>query len=359
MKFQLLFSFAFLLFVLPGCFTHKASFKGNSLPSEAGLLEAQKLDQLTQYIQDSSRTTGLVVLHKGKVVYSYGDVQKVSYIASCRKSVLSMLYGKHIEAGTIDLGQDIGSLEVDEKDGLLPLEKTATVDHIITSRSGVFHVASNGGYDKANFLERGSVAPGSYYVYSNWDFNVAGYILEKQTGQTVYEELEQQLAIPLGFEDWNIKNQRKSGNKRKSQYQAYHMYLSTRDMAKIGQLMLQNGEWEGEQIIPAEWVEKSTSTVTSLSEVLDRYGTPNPALPEMSYGYMWWLIEGFKGNPAYKGGYTASGYGGQFITVLPAMDMVIAHKTKLDVLTLIGLRYKDTPGEVYYSIVDQLVEAKK
>ena len=99
-------------------------------------------------------------------------------------------------------------------------------------------MASNGGYDKENFLERGSVEPGEYFVYNNWDFNVAGHILELYTQKSIYEELENQFAKPLGFQDWNIKNQRKSGNKSKSQYKAYHIYLSTRDMAKLGQLML-------------------------------------------------------------------------------------------------------------------------
>jgi CubicO group peptidase (beta-lactamase class C family) len=98
----------------------------------------------------------MVVLYDGKVFYEYGDIQEVSYIASCRKSVLSMLYGKYVDDGTIDLKQDIGSLGIDEKDGLLPREKKATVKDIITSRSGVFHIPANGGYDERNILERGS-----------------------------------------------------------------------------------------------------------------------------------------------------------------------------------------------------------
>ena len=253
------------LMTMPSC-SHKAAYLGSSWEKHPSLektgFDAARLAKLTRYIKDSSNTTGLMVIYEGEVVYEYGDIKKVSYIASCRKSVLSMLYGKYVEDGTIDLEQTIGSLGVDEKDGLLPIEKQATVDDIITSRSGVFHVASNAGYDKENFLERGSVQPGEYFVYNNWDFNVAGYLLEQFTGNSIYEELETQLAIPLGFEDWNIKNQKKSGNKRKSQYLAYHMYLSTRDMAKIGQLMLNEGQWNGKQLISRDWIKKTTTTVT-------------------------------------------------------------------------------------------------
>ncbi len=343
------------------CGTHKPAFKGiawEKYPSAAtaGFDEA-KLADLTNYIDESARTTGLVAIYKGKIVYTYGDVEKISYIASCRKSVLSMLYGRYVDDGTIDLNTTIGELGIEEKDGLLPLEKKATVDNIITSRSGVFHVASNGGYDKDNFLERGSVQPGEYWVYNNWDFNVAGAIFEQYAGKLIYRELEEQMAKPLGFQDWNIENQRKSGKKSKSQYKAYHIYLSTRDMAKIGQLMLNKGYWKGEQLISESWIRKTTSTVTPSETLIKRFGPADPNSPLMSYGYMWWLFDDFKGNPAFTGAYTAVGYGGQWITVLPAVDLVVAHKTKLDLLTMIGISYHATDGKVYDMILEMLVAA--
>lgn len=326
-------------------------------PTSIGF-KARQLAKVTEYIKDSSNTTALVALYDGKVIYEYGDVSTISYIASCRKSVLSMLYGKYVDNGTIDLNQTIGSMGIDEADGLLDIEKRATVDHIITSRSGVFHEASNGGYDKENFLKRGSVEPGGYFVYNNWDFNVAGHLFEQYAGKSIYQEVEEQLAIPLGFQDWNIKNQRKSGNKKKSQYKAYHMYFSTRDMAKIGQLMLNEGEWDGQQLISKEWVKKTISTVTPLDTMIARFGPANPMDPHMSYGYMWWLIDNYQQNPAFEGAYTAIGYGGQYITVLPAANMVFAHKTKLSLGTLLGITYKETSGNTYFNIMKQVIAAK-
>ena len=65
----------------------------------------------------------------------------------------------------------LDELQIDDVEGLLDIEKRAKIDHLATSRSGVFHVASNGGYDEKNILPRGSKEPGSYYVYNNWDFN--------------------------------------------------------------------------------------------------------------------------------------------------------------------------------------------
>ncbi len=358
--FSLLILLAFISF--QSCKTYEAAFTGSEweqhrTPEEAGF-DTEKLNRLTKYIEDNARTTGMIAIHDGKVLYEYGDLEKISYIASCRKSVASMLYGNHVQNGAIDLDEQIGNLGVDEKDGLLPIEKKATVNDIITARSGVFHKASNGGYDKENALERGSVEPGEYFLYNNWDFNVAGHILEQYTKKSIYEDMEAQLAIPLGFQDWNIKNQKKSGNKGKSQYLAYHMYLSTRDMAKIGQLMLDEGRWKGHQIIPEDWVDKTTSTVTPLETLEERWGPADPKSPSMSYGYMWWLIDSYLEDPAYEGAYTAIGYGGQYITVIPQEKLVIAHKTKLKLFTMIGISYKGTDDKVYWKMIDLLVNSK-
>lgn len=87
--------------------THKLAFEGKPLEihataEQAGFDQA-KLETLSHYIDRNSATTDQVVLHKGKQVYSYGNLEKVSYIASCHKSVLSMLYGKYVDDGSIDL----------------------------------------------------------------------------------------------------------------------------------------------------------------------------------------------------------------------------------------------------------------
>jgi CubicO group peptidase (beta-lactamase class C family) len=325
--------------------------------SDSGFDQA-KLSQLARSIENSPGTTGVVILHQGKVVFEYGDIAEVSYLASSRKSVLSMLYGNPVENGIIDLNEQIGEIGISEADGLLPSEKQATVNDVITSRSGVFHVAANGGYDKKNFLTRGAAKPGDYFVYNNWDFNVAGHIFETKTGKTIYQALENQLAIPLGFQDWNIKNQKKYHNREKSQYPAYHMYLSTRDMAKIGQLMLNEGLWNGKQLISSDWIRKITSPVTPTNVVNERYGRTKDSDVQFSYGYMWWLVDTLKGNPAAVGGYTAAGYGGQWITVFPMAHVVIAHKSKLSPLASLGLMPGGTSPATYWNIVDQVLNAK-
>lgn len=125
----------------------------------------QKLNSLTNYLPNSLETTGMLILKDGKILYEYGDPKEVSYIASCRKSVLSTLYGKYVENGTIDLNETIGEIGIEEDNGLLDLEKIATVDNILNARSGVFLEPVNAGYDEDNILERNSVKPDEYFVY--------------------------------------------------------------------------------------------------------------------------------------------------------------------------------------------------
>ena len=353
-----------LIFLIFGCATHKPQFEGILFQKHTTLDETgfrqDELDSLTSYIKNNLTTTGMLVLKDGKILFEYGDIQDISYLASCRKSILSILYGKYVENGTIDLNQSIGEIGIEEDKGLLEIEKSATVDHIINSRSGVFYQPANRGYDENNILERGSVKPGEYFVYNNWDYNVAGHIFEKKSGKNIYKELEEQLAIPLGFQDWNIKKQKKQHRKSKSRYPAYHMYISVRDMAKIGQLMLNKGKWNGKQIISKNWIEKITTTVTPTEVINKRKGLTETSPFQFSYGYMWWMVDNIKHNPDFEGAYTASGYGGQYLTIIPKINMVIAHKHKLPTLVRWGLkRDNDVTDWQYWELLNKHIGTKK
>lgn len=305
------------------------------------------LDRTFAFIRDSANTTGLVVVDRGRVVFDYGDVEELSYLASVRKSVLAMLYGSWVDDGTIDLDATLDELGVDDVGGLLDIEKRATVRDLITARSGIYHAASNGGDDLANAPERGSQEPGTTMLYNNWDFNAAGAVFEQLTGRDIYDEVERQLAVPLRFEDWDRGAQRKSGNLEISRNPAYHMWISTRDMARIGYLMLRGGEWDGEQVMSREWLRTISSVVTPLEEM-------NPVSRRdgyFGYGYMWWVWDGPGAVGPFEGAYTGRGAIGQWITVLPAVDLVIAHKTN-------SVYSRTTSWASWQRIVELLLDAK-
>lgn len=268
-------------------------------------------------------TTGMMVIVGGRVLMQYGDVQRVTYLASARKSVLSMLYGIYRERGKIDLNKTLAELGIDDIGGLSAEEKQATVYDLIRARSGVYHAASNLGDNLASAPPRGSQKHGSYFLYSNWDFNALGTIFEKQTGVNIYDALQRDLAEPLGMRDFSRATQQKSGDLTLSIHPAYHMFLSTRDMARIGYLMLRRGNWNGRQIVPEAWVKESTSLQTPRAEM-------NPAPVRngvFGYGYLWWVFDKPTMPDALVGAFTALGAFGQQILIMPKLDMVVVHKT--------------------------------
>ena len=297
---------------------------------------------------DSLGTTGMMVIVGGRVLFEHGDVEEISYLASVRKSILSMLYGIYEERGVIRLDRTLAQLGIDDVQGLTDEEKRATTGDLLAARSGIYHPASNSGDDLASAPPRGSQPPGAYYLYSNWDFNALGTIFEQETGRNIYDALESDLVRPIGMQDFERERHRRTGNASRSRHLAYHIHLSTRDMARIGYLMLREGNWNGTQLVPREWVQRSTRAITPVHEM-----NPTPRREgRFGYGYLWWVFDGNAGTGAYEGAYTGIGAGGQYITVIPKLDMVIAHKTN----------FQRTDRRVqhprYFAMVDLIVAAK-
>ncbi|MBR0652153.1 serine hydrolase [Roseomonas terrae] len=287
-------------------------------PGSAGL-DAAALDRFTERLRGLT-TTSFMIVAGGRSIYRYGDVSEASYLASTRKSILSLLYGPHVASGTIDLSLTLEQLGIDDVKGLLPAERRATIRDILTSRSGVYYPAGSPGGDDAGTPERGAHAPGTRFHYNNWDFNVAGAIFEQLTGIAVHDALRDQLAVPLGFEDFDRDRQRMLGYPDRSRFLAYHMFLSGRDMARVGLLALRGGRWNGRQIVPEAWVHESTMPHVTPAGM---HGTF--AGRAMGYGYYWWVPMQSEA-PEWRGAFLASGHYGQFILGLPALDLVMVHR---------------------------------
>lgn len=314
--------------------------------------DIEKLIDLQQFIVSSTNATGFLIINKGKILFQHGDVKEISYIASCRKSVLSMLYGKYVENGAIDLDKTVGELNIDDNKGILEIEKKAKIEHLLTSRSCVFHPTN----PDNRLPKRGQKEPGSFFYYNNWDFNVAGYIFEKETGKTIYTAINEDLAKPLKMQDWDIDLQKREvfADFTESKFLPYHMWFSTRDMARIGYLMLRNGVWENQQIITSEWISKTTRIVTPVDEMkLSDSRIENRPWWKWGYGYMWrpWdTNENIR--PELVGAYTATGSWGQFITIIPSTDLVVVLKTKSEYRRV-------TSKETYNVIIDKILDSKK
>ncbi len=292
-------------------------------------------------------TTGAMAVVGGRVLWEYGDLQFVSYLASVRKSILAMQFGKPVEAGKIRLNQTLRELRITDLQGLLPAELEATTLDLLGARSGVYHPASNaasaaGGDTVGEPPARGSVKPGTHFLYNNWDFNALGTIFEQETGESIYDAFAREFAAPMQFQDFDRAAQRKSGNLQRSQHAAYHYNLSTRDMARIGYLMLREGTWAGREIVPRDWARR---IVTPGTRVADMNPDPFRKGP-FGYGLLWWIWDAPFDAGEFKGAYTGLGAVGQFITVLPALEMVVAHKTRQGGRSVSREEYLDLVGKL-------------
>ncbi|HVX44977.1 MAG TPA: serine hydrolase, partial [Mycobacteriales bacterium] len=253
-------------------------------------------------------TTALTVISGGETILQYGDLSQVTYQASVRKSLLSLLFGRPVSDGHIRLDSTLEQLGIDDVEPLSAAERRATVADLLTARSGVYHPAANPGGDE-NAPPRGSRSPGTHFLYNNWDFNVLGTIFAQQTGRSVHEAAATELAGPLQFQDFDPARQRLLGRNDRSRHLAYHFFLSCRDLARIGQLVLQGGEWAGRPVVPADWLARSIS--------------PQVSLGALDYGYLWWVPKAR--TAAWAGSCLAIGKFGQYLLVLPALDLVVAH----------------------------------
>lgn len=263
-------------------------------------------------------TAALTILHHGDVVDQWGPVALPLKCHSTRKSILSALYGPHVADGSIDPDATLKELGInDNEPSLTDAERAATIRDLLKARSGCYHPAL---FETAAMAakrpQRGAHPPNSFWYYNNWDFNAACSIFENLTGRSLFEDFETRIATPLGMQDFRRERDTRYVTGDDSVHPAYPFHLSTRDLALFGQLMLQNGRWDDQQLIPATWIKESTS---SYSETGSSGG----------YGYMWWVaVDGrhFPGVTLPRGTYSARGYRGQYLVVIPEWDIVVCHR---------------------------------
>ncbi|MFC4735759.1 serine hydrolase domain-containing protein [Bacillus daqingensis] len=279
---------------------------------EAGF-SREALDQARIYY-DSINSTSLMVISEGKVLLSWGDVTKNTNAHSVRKSFLSALFGIEIDRGNAALTDTLEQLEIDDQPPLTTIERQAQLSHLMSSSSGVYLPAGEESWGmRFARPSRGSHLPGEFYYYNNWDFNVLGTIYNAIPERDVFADFNDRIAEPLGMEDFDLANTNYKYENRRSRHPSYLFQLSARDMARFGQLYLQKGEWNGEQIVPQWWIEESTSVQKEV-----------PSNTVFDYGYLWWTAS----VPPYSdyNMYSAVGRYGQSIDIIPELDLVFVHR---------------------------------
>ena len=256
---------------------------------------------------------GVVVIHHGKVVLQWGDTAKVTDSHSVRKSILSVLIGIAVHKDLMDLELTLEHLGVDDKNPpLTTAERQATVEDLLTARSGIYHPYV--GDEEGNSPAPGSHGPGTYFYYNNWDFNTLGAVFERETGYTIGQALREWIAEPIGMQDYREEHviYERFPLPNASYYPAYKIWISTRDLARFGLLMARDGQWGGREIVPATWIKKSTTAHTHSN----RFG----------YAHSWWRSIGY---PTWLSDemFFATGTAGQKLLIDPKHQLVATHRT--------------------------------
>ncbi|KJC37125.1 hypothetical protein UP09_28145 [Bradyrhizobium sp. LTSP885] len=209
---------------------------------------------------------------------------------SMTKSVVSLLVGIAMDRGLIkDLDAPVVAYFPDDADLHMPDKDPITLRHLLTMSAG---------------LGSGR-APGVSFEYNNSETELVGAILKKVTGKTVDVLAQEDIFAPLGIKDVEWYKSPFTGLPTSSE----GLNLRPRDWAKIGQLVLNRGVWDGRQIVPASWVVQSTA---------EQIRTEGPR----SYGYQWWLGQSLDRDRVVQWIY-ARGYNSQKTIIIPALDMVV------------------------------------
>ena len=331
------------MLVLPGACTTSDDAEGG--PQQARASEkaavAQVLDDAlavdTVGVYDTLRA--VIVAQGPEVVlerYFDSSAEENSAVASVTKSVMSLLIGIAVEEGAIDgLDQTLEELLPRYSDDMDRQTGSATLRQVLTMTAGFPSDAdappgeppySTSGKDWVRDMLRTGVtrAPGGAFAYSSTGSHLLSAILTEATGQTALSFARQKLFDPLGI-DTRPAAQPLAVLESLPEYEAadfawavdpqgrnmgdFSLKLTAPDMLKLGRLALDDGRWQGRQVVPGRWIAESTRRQVEAGGQTDT---------AEEYGYQWWVT-----TAAGRHAFAAAGYGGQLIEVVPDLDLVV------------------------------------
>jgi CubicO group peptidase (beta-lactamase class C family) len=291
-----------------------------STPEEQDLNSVQ-LDLAFQEAEKRPHIYSIVVIRNGKLVaekyyHSYSKSSSFN-IRSVSKSFLSAMTGIAIRDGIIEgLNEKVLDYYPEYVTQDLDNRKfNIIVEHLLTMKGGIESEHNNyiTLYNSSNWIKETIefpllYNPGERFSYNTFLTHILSGIITKASKMTTLEFGQKYLCDPMkiNIQDWQ---QGPQG----IYFGGNSMYFTTRDIARLGYLYLNNGMIDSNQIVPEEWVAKSLTN-----------HRPSPGgnwgeLKNIGYGYLWWLGE-MKGYKAFM----AIGYGGQFVINFPALNMIVA-----------------------------------
>lgn len=317
-----------LVFLLALCFCRRQitepipdqSYNWPTATPESQGFDAQKLNTALQEADRRQFIYAILLIRNGHLIaeryYKGFDRVDAHNIRSVSKSFLSVLYGIALERGHISsLEQKIMDFLPEYKNAVNdPRFQNITLRHLLTMSSGIpgdqeiyFKVTTSPDWVRSIVSQQLAFNPGTSHRYTTAGTHLLSVALSKSSGMTTAAFAEQFLLMPLKITlaSWSRDPQ---GN----YFGGTDMSFAPRDMARLGELYLNNGTLGGVKIVPSQWVAQSTAQYYSYKNNV--WG----AMTNLAYGHLWWL-----GEIANQPCFFALGHGGQFILVFPGLKLVI------------------------------------
>ncbi len=284
-------------------------------------MDVAKLDEAYKdfFAADKYKTSiSLLVIRNGLLVgegYArgefYEDYERKNNIKSATKSVTSLLAGIAVDKGLLDIDKTIYHYlpeyfpQDDEK-------RNITVRQALEMRTGLLWKNDEDTWDLMIDKHKSSLklildkpmefSPGKGFRYTDANPHLVAAVIQKVAGKPLEEFAKEYLFVPLSIKDYYWEKHQDGIN-----YGAVALYLSARNFAKIGQLVLQKGKWENKQIISESWLAESVKTQATAAET-----------GSADYGLYWWI------RPQHNA-IVARGHGGQYLYIVPDKNLLIVH----------------------------------
>ena len=283
----------------------------------------------------------MVIVRNENIVDEYYkegyDQNSIFDLHSVSKSITSALMGIAIDQDYIEsVNVPISNYFPQILETGSEYQRQITIWHLLTHTSGI-NASDTYNWDAWRnsdnwvdyVLDRDVTSrPGTVFNYFTGNSHLLAAIIEQATGQSLYEFAKENLFDPLGMDSANVSTDPQGigdgGN---------GFTMNVYDMAKFGLLYLNNGAWDGEQIISEQWINDSTTVQFTRSS-----GSAN-------YGYQWW-VRTF-GNNNYDA-YFAQGHFGQYIFVVPDLELIVVFTS-----------HHDGSSSMYWEFVTNIVNATR
>ncbi|MBW7967156.1 serine hydrolase [Bradyrhizobium sp. BR 10261] len=307
-----------------------------SSPEQQGL-DAGMLCAMGKGVVDGKlpNVDSIVVVRHGAVVYEryFNYPNHSSFDATVKhdgnsmtKSVVSLLVGIAMDRGLIDdLDASIFSYFPEYASLRTPAKDRITLRNLLTMSAGLNSTLAHPilHHDRDPYrhaLEQSLArAPGVAFEYNGAATELIGAVLQKASGKPVDALARENIFEPLGINDVDWHGRLSNGVPTSST----GLSLRPRDWAKIGQLVLNRGAWQGKQIVPASWIAQSTAEQIK--------GARKP----LSYGFQWWL-----GRSRIEGRVVewiaAMGFNAQKVVIVPGLDMIVVFNASLESVQMVA-----------------------